>query len=99
MSDDTSADDARPRWRIRPGRSLPVWPGHFGRLLASPFIPFYQERIGPKASFTVYSGHMSPGYLDEDVEAEYWHLRRQATLFDVPEHAIEFVGPGRRPLS
>ena len=75
------------------GRSLPVWPGHFGQLRASPFIPFYEDRIGPNASFSVYSGHMSPGYLDEDVEAEYWHLRRQATLFDVPEHAIEFVGP------
>ena len=75
------------------GRSLPVWPGQFGQLRASPFIPFYEDRIGPNASFSVYSGHMSPGYLDEDVEAEYWHLRRQATLFDVPEHAIEFVGP------
>ena len=75
------------------GRSLPVWPGLFGQLRASPFIPFYEDRIGPNASFSVYSGHMSPGYLDEDVEAEYWHLRRQATLFDVPEHAIEFVGP------
>ena len=93
MSDDTSADGATVRPQHRPGRSLPVWPGHFGGLQGSPFIPFYADRIGPMASFSVYSGHMSPGYLDEDVEAEYWHLRRQATLFDVPEHAIEFVGP------
>ncbi len=70
-----------------------MWGGRYDRLRASPFVPFYEDRIGPDASFTVYSGHMSPGYLDEDVETEYWHLRRQATLFDVPEHAIEFVGP------
>ena len=91
MNDDTTACDTMDR-RHR-SRSLPVWPGQFGHLRASPFIPFYEDRIGPNASFSVYSGHMSPGYLDEDVEAEYWHLRRQATLFDVPEHAIEFVGP------
>jgi glycine cleavage system aminomethyltransferase T len=75
------------------GRSLPVRPWRFGRLRASPFIPFYEDRIGPNASFSVYSGHMSPGYLDDDVEAEYANLRKAATLFDVPEHAIEFVGP------
>ncbi len=92
MIDDTSAGGTTIRSRRR-GRSLPVWGGRYDRLRASPFIPFYEDRIGPDASFTVYSGHMSPGYLDEDVEAEYWHLRRQATLFDVPEHAIEFVGP------
>lgn len=74
-------------------RSLPVRPWRFGRLRASPFIPFYEERIGPDASFSVYSGHMAPGYLDEDVEAEYANLRSAATLFDVPEHAIEFIGP------
>ncbi len=93
MSDNNSADGAAMRPQRRRGRSLPVWPGEFGKLQASPFVPFYEDRIGPKASFSVYSGHMSPGYLNEDVEAEYWHLRRQATLFDVPEHAIEFVGP------
>ncbi len=93
MNDDTSADSATVRPHHRRGRSLPVWGGRYDRLRASPFVPFYEDRIGPDASFTVYSGHMSPGYLDEDVETEYWHLRRQATLFDVPEHAIEFVGP------
>jgi len=75
------------------GRSLPVTPWRRGKLLASPFIPFYAERIGPDASFTVYSDHMAPGYLDDDVAFEYRHLRRAATLYDVPEHAIEFVGP------
>ncbi len=93
MNDDTFADGTKVRSYRRRGRSLPVWGGSYDRLRASPFIPFYEDRIGPNAAFTVYSGHMSPGYLDEDVEAEYWHLRRQATLFDVPEHAIEFVGP------
>ncbi|MDZ4734826.1 MAG: hypothetical protein SGJ07_00620 [Rhodospirillaceae bacterium] len=39
------------------------------------------------------SWHLSPAYLGEDVTAEYWHLRRNATLFDVVEHPIEFVGP------
>ena len=93
MNDNTSADGTTVRSHRRRGRSLPVWAGTFDRLRASPFVPFYEDHIGPDAAFTVYSGHMSPGYLDGDVEAEYWHLRRQATLFDVPEHAIEFVGP------
>ncbi len=93
MNEDTTTDGTRVRGHRRRGRSLPVWAGRYDGLRASPFIPFYEDRIGPDASFSVYSGHMSPGYLDEDVEVEYWHLRRQATLFDVPEHAIEFVGP------
>jgi len=60
----------------RSSRSLPVRPWGRGRL-ASPFIPFYEDRIGPNASFSIYSGHMAPGRLDgEDVEADYWHLRR-----------------------
>jgi aminomethyltransferase len=90
MTADESSPGHRPH---RGGRTLPVRPWHGGRLKASPFIPFYADRIGPDASFSVYSGHMSPGYLDDDVIAEYWHLRRQATLYDVPEHAIEIVGP------
>jgi aminomethyltransferase len=49
--------------------------------------------IGPDAVFAAYSWHLSPAYLGEDVAAEYWHLRREATLFDVVEHPIEFVGP------
>jgi len=89
----TSSEAALHRRPYRSGRTLPVRPWNGGRLKASPFIPFYAERIGPDASFSVYSGHMAPGYLDEDVNAEYWHLRRQVTLFDVPEHAIEIVGP------
>ena len=80
---------------VRSLRSLPVHAGFFDRLRASPFVPFYEDRIGPDSAFTVYSGHMSPVLLDEDdsaIEDEYWHLRREATLFDVPEHAIEIVG-------
>lgn len=91
---ETTTDGASPAPRpTGRSRSLPVRPWRFGRLRASPFIPFYEDRIGPNASFSVYSGHMSPGYLDDDVEAEYRHLRSAATLFDVPEHAIELVGP------
>lgn len=90
MTNISGTQSPRPTGR---SRSLPVRPWRFGRLRASPFIPFYEDRIGPNASFSVYSGHMSPGYLDDDVEAEYANLRKAATLFDVPEHAIEFVGP------
>jgi len=74
-------------------RTLPVFPGRKAGLRASPFIPFYEDKIGPDAAFTVYSGHMAPLYLDDDVAFEYAHLRRAATLYDVPEHAIEFIGP------
>mgnify|MGYP002003294489 CR=1 FL=1 len=74
-------------------RTLPVFPWRKAGHRASPFIPFYEDKIGPDAIFCVYSGHMSPVYLDDDVAFEYAHLRRAATLYDVPEHAIEFVGP------
>jgi len=77
----------------RIGRTLPIGAAIGGRFRPSPFIPFYEHMIGPDAVFAAYSWHLSPGYLGEDVIAEYWHLRRKATLFDVVEHPIEFVGP------
>lgn len=77
----------------RPGRRIPIGASIGGRFRPSPFIPFYEHMIGPDAVFAAYSWHLSPAYLGEDVAAEYWHLRRKATLFDVVEHPIEFVGP------
>jgi aminomethyltransferase len=77
----------------RPGRPIPIGASIGGRFRPSPFIPFYEDRIGPDALFAAYSWHLSPAYLGEDVMAEYLHLRRKAMLFDVVEHPIEFVGP------
>jgi glycine cleavage system aminomethyltransferase T len=77
----------------RPGRGIPIWASTTSRFRPSPFIPCYQDRIGPDAMFAAYSWHLAPGWLGEDTMAEYLHLRRKAILFDVPEHPIEFVGP------
>lgn len=77
----------------RPGRALPIGASATSRFRPSPFIPCYEDRIGPDAVFAAYSWHLAPGWLGEDTMAEYLHLRRKATLFDVPEHPIEFVGP------
>jgi aminomethyltransferase len=82
-----------PNRSTRPGRPIPIGASIGGRFRPSPFIPFYEHMIGPDAVFAAYSWHLSPAYLGEDVTAEYWHLRRKATLFDVVEHPIEFVGP------
>jgi glycine cleavage system aminomethyltransferase T len=81
------------RRSTRPGRPIPIGASIGGRFRQSPFIPFYEDRIGPDAVFAAYSWHLSPAYLGEDVAAEYWHLRRKATLFDVVEHPVDFVGP------
>ena len=37
----------------------------------------------------MYSGRFYPLSLGQDPVADYWHLRRKAVLYDVPEHPIQ----------
>jgi glycine cleavage system aminomethyltransferase T len=56
--------------------------------------PFYEatQRYGPKG-FTVYNHTLFPTCFD-DFEAEYWHLLRHVTLWDVAvERNVEVTGP------
>jgi glycine cleavage system aminomethyltransferase T len=56
--------------------------------------PFYEatQRYGPRG-FTVYNHTLFPVSFD-DFEAEYWHLLRHVTLWDVAvERNVEVTGP------
>ncbi len=56
--------------------------------------PFYEatQKYGPKG-FTVYN-HMYFPICFDDMEAEYWHLLRAVTLWDVSvERCVEISGP------
>lgn len=61
------------------------------RLRRSPFFEATQ-RYGPRG-FTVYNHTLFPTHYD-DFEAEYWHLLRHVTLWDVAvERNVEVSGP------
>ena len=61
------------------------------RLRRSPFFEATQ-RYGPRG-FTVYNHTLFPTSFD-DFEAEYWHLLRHVTLWDVAvERNVEITGP------
>lgn len=61
------------------------------RLRRSPFFEATQ-RYGPRG-FTVYNHTLFPTNFD-DFEAEYWHLLRHVTLWDVAvERNVEITGP------
>jgi glycine cleavage system aminomethyltransferase T len=56
--------------------------------------PFYEaeQRYGPRG-YTVYNHTLFPIRFD-DLEAEYWHLLRHVTLWDVAvERQVEITGP------
>lgn len=56
--------------------------------------PFYEaeQRYGPKG-YTVYNNMLFPIRFD-DLEAEYWHLIKHVTLWDVAvERCLEIAGP------
>ncbi len=65
------------------------------RFFASPFLDRY---LTDEAVFGIYSGRLYPLSLGADPVADYWVLRRQAALFDVPERPIEIVGPDAEQL-
>lgn len=60
------------------------------RFSASPWFDKYRT---DRTVLGIYSGRLYPLSLGEDPIDDYWHLRRQVTCFDVPEHPIEIVGP------
>ena len=46
------------------------------------------------ASVGIYNGRMYPWSIGDDVNEKYWHLRRAAMLYDVPETPMKFTGAG-----
>jgi glycine cleavage system aminomethyltransferase T len=60
------------------------------RFRASPYLANY---VTDDTVLGVYGGRFYPLSLGADPVADYWHLRRRAALFDVPERPIEIVGP------
>ncbi len=59
------------------------------RFAKSPWMDAY---LNENALLGVYSGRFYALGTTADPEADYWHLRRGAGLFDVPERPIEIVG-------
>jgi aminomethyltransferase len=60
------------------------------RYLRSPFFRFYDS---PQARYGVYNQRLYPLDLGGDTLAEYWRLRNDALLYDVPERPLEISGP------
>lgn len=60
------------------------------RFAASPWQAHYASE---ETVYGVYGGRLYPLSLGADPVADYWHLRTQAGLFDVPERPIEIIGP------
>lgn len=58
------------------------------KIKASPFLRFYEE---PDAVFGVYAKRCF--YIRGESEQEYWQLRRQSVLYDVPEKPVQIDGP------
>jgi len=65
------------------------------RLALSPWNHHY---VDERTVFGTYGGRLYPLTLGADPEDDYWHLRRVAGLFDVPERPIEVAGPEAEPF-
>ena len=55
--------------------------------------PFLDKHVTPDTVFSVYVGRLVSFTMNDDPTDDYWSLRRDAGLFDVPERPIEIVGP------
>ena len=56
--------------------------------------PYLNKYITENAVFGLYANRFYPLWLDGgDPVAEYWKLRREAMLYDVPEKPLEIKGP------
>lgn len=75
--------------------SHPVLPLSAKRFSPSPFLDYY---VTPETIFGAYSGRLYPLTLGEEPVEAYWHLRRKAALFDVPEHPVDITGPDAERL-
>lgn len=60
------------------------------RFAASPWLDHYRT---DDMVMGLYSGRLYPLSLGADPIDDYWHLRTEVGLFDVPEHPIEVAGP------
>jgi glycine cleavage system aminomethyltransferase T len=59
----------------------------------------FQDRWETSATVMgVYAGRYYSVFNGEDVEADYWALRRKAVLYDVPERPVEISGPDSEAL-
>ena len=57
--------------------------------------PFADRYVTDQTVFGVYCGRLYPlkTSLDEDPVTQYWKLRRDVLLYDVPEKPLEIIGP------
>ena len=60
--------------------------------------PFIERTDSPQMVRGVYAGRYFSIYLGEDVDENYWTLRRKALIFDVPEKPVEINGPDAVPF-
>ena len=55
--------------------------------------PYFHCFHNDAAVYGEYAGRLSPYSLGNDLNEEYWWLRRSVALFDVPERPVEITGP------
>ncbi len=60
--------------------------------------PFQERWETPNTVMGVYAGRFYSVFNGEDVEANYWSLRREAVMYDVPERPVEVSGPDSERL-
>ncbi len=60
--------------------------------------PFFPCTYTPETVYSVYAGRVAVEAMGDDPVANYWKLRREAVLYDVPEHPIEISGPDAERL-
>ncbi len=89
MSDRDRATRADPQ-HLEPDIKLMDW-----GFAKTPFFPCTRT---PNTVYSVYSGRIAIEAIGDDPVANYWKLRREAVLYDVPEHPIEISGPDAERL-
>jgi len=89
MSTEDRATRADPQ-HLEPDIKLMEW--GFAR------TPFFPCTHTPDTVYSVYSGRLAIEAMGDDPVANYWKLRREAVLYDVPEHPIEIAGPDAERL-
>jgi len=55
--------------------------------------PFYSCYAGPEVALGIYNRRLYPWTTGHDPIEVYWHLRKKAVLYDVPETPLEIEGP------
>lgn len=60
--------------------------------------PYLAKYVNDHAIFGIYANRFYPLSLGGDPIADYWKLRREAMLYDVPERPVEIAGPDASTL-